>query len=258
MSMLEVRNLTMRFGSLAANSDVSFTVEEGTIVGLLGPNGAGKTTLFNCIAGLLRPASGQVLFRGRDITRLPAYRVARLGVARTFQVVHPLNDMTVLDNVMVGAFLHHAGARQALAVAETCIERCFLQAVRNQPAGALTMGFKKRLEVARALATGPRLLMLDESVAGLTATEVKEMVALICSLRDSGITLLMVEHIMEAIMPIADKLVVLNGGIKIAEDVPRVVSEDERVITAYLGEKFSRRLKAMKEADGHGTHPQGN
>lgn len=257
MSMLEVRNLTMRFGSLVANSDVSFTVEEGTIVGLLGPNGAGKTTLFNCIAGLYRPSSGQILFQGHDITRLPAHKVARLGVARTFQVVRPLKDMTVLDNVMVGSFLRHANPRQALALAEQCIERCFLSPYRDRPAGALTMGNKKRLEVARALATGPKLLMLDESVAGLTATEVKEMVALICSLRDAGITLLMVEHIMEAIMPIADKLVVLNGGIKIAEDIPKVVSEDERVITAYLGEKFSRRLKAMKEAKEHGEHAEG-
>jgi len=249
MPMLEVRNLTMRFGSLAANSDVSFTVEEGTIVGLLGPNGAGKTTLFNCVAGLYRPASGRIIFQGRDITGLPAHRIARLGLARTFQVVRPLKDMSVLDNVMVGSFLRHPDPKQALAAADACIERCFLQAFRDRPAGSLTMGNKKRLEVARALATEPRLLLLDESVAGLTATELKEMVALIRTLREAGITLLMVEHIMEAIMPIADKLVVLNGGVKIAEDVPGAVSEDERVITAYLGEKFSRRLKARREAD---------
>ena len=226
-------------------------------MGLLGPNGAGKTTLFNCIAGLYRPSSGKIVFDGRDITNLPSYKVARLGVARTFQVVRPLKEMTVLDNVLVGSYLRQSHPKKALALAEECIERCFLQPFRNRIAGDLTMGYKKRLEVARALATGPKLLMLDESVAGLTTTEVKEMVALICSLRASGITILMVEHIMEAIMPIADKIVMLNGGIKIAEDAPGVVSEDERVITAYLGEKFSKRLKAMKEAKGNGNHAAG-
>ena len=258
MPMLEVHNLTMRFGNLVANNDVSFSVEQGQIVGLLGPNGAGKTTLFNCVAGLYRPSKGRILFQGHDITHLPSYRIARLGIARTFQVVRPLKEMTVLDNIMVGSYLRHPSPKKALAVAEEVMERCFLTPFRAKPAGDLTMGYKKRLEVARALATGPKLLMLDESVAGLTATEVKEMVALICSLRDSGVTLLMVEHIMEAIMPIADKLVVLNGGVKIAEDRPAVVSEDETVITAYLGEKFSKRLKAMKEAKGDGGHPQGN
>jgi len=257
MALLEVHDLTMKFGSLVANSGVSFSVEAGTIVGLLGPNGAGKTTLFNCVAGLYRPSSGRVVFDGRDITNLPSYKVARHGVARTFQVVRPLKDMTVLDNVLVGSYLRHSSPKKALAVAEECLERCFLRAFRDRIAGDLTMGFKKRLEVARALATGPKLLMLDESVAGLTSTEVKDMVALICSLRESGITILMVEHIMEAIMPIADKIVVLNGGIKIAEDTPGKVSEDERVITAYLGEKFSKRLKAMKEAKENGNHASG-
>jgi branched-chain amino acid transport system ATP-binding protein len=253
MALLEVHNLTMRFGSLVANSDVSFTVEEGTIVGLLGPNGAGKTTLFNCVAGLYRPSSGQILFQGRDITRLPSHKVAGLGIARTFQVVRPLKEMTVLDNIMVGSYLRQASPARARELAEQCLERCFLSEFRDRPAGDLTMGNKKRLEVARALATGPKLLMLDESVAGLTATEVKAMVALIRSLRASGVTILMVEHIMEAIMPIADKIVVLNGGVKIAEDKPAVVSEDERVITAYLGEKFSKRLQAMRGAK-EGAH----
>ncbi|HWQ08323.1 MAG TPA: ABC transporter ATP-binding protein [Holophaga sp.] len=254
MALLEVKNLTMKFGSLVANSDVSFSVEQGTIVGLLGPNGAGKTTLFNCIAGLYRPSGGSVTFDGHDITNFPSFKVARCGIARTFQVVRPLNEMTVLDNVLVGSYLRHRNPKDALRMAEACIERCFLGAFRHRVAGDLTMGYKKRLEVARALATSPKLLMLDESVAGLTSTEVKEMVALICSLKASGITILMVEHIMEAIMPIADKIVVLNGGVKIAEDTPAVVSEDEQVITAYLGEKFSKRLKAMKEAKDRGAH----
>ncbi|HNX32203.1 MAG TPA: ABC transporter ATP-binding protein [Holophaga sp.] len=251
MPLLDVQNLTMRFGSLLANCEVSFSVEPGTIVGLIGPNGAGKTTLFNCVAGLYKPSGGRILFDGRDVTGLPSHRIARLGVARTFQVVRPLKEMTVLDNVLVGSYLRHRNPRKALAVAEECIERCFMKAWRDKPAGDLTMGNKKRLEVARALATNPKLLLLDESVAGLTSTEVREMVTLIRAIQDSGITILMVEHIMEAIMPIADKIVVLNGGVKIAEAPPGVVVEDERVITAYLGEKFSQRLKARREANGN-------
>lgn len=257
MPLLDVRNLTMRFGSLVANNDVSFSVEEGTIVGLIGPNGAGKTTLFNCVAGLYRPSSGRIIFGDHDITRLPSYRIARLGVARTFQVVRPLKEMTVLDNVLVGSYLRHRNPQKALSMAEACIDRCFLGPLRNKAAGDLTMGNKKRLEVARALATGPRLLLLDESVAGLTSTEVKEMVKLIQALKESGVTILMVEHIMEAIMPIADKIVVLNGGVKIAEDAPRTIVEDERVITAYLGEKYSRRIKEKREARDDGHHAPG-
>lgn len=247
MALLEVRNLTMKFGSLVANSDVSFDVEAGTIVGLIGPNGAGKTTLFNCVAGLYKPSEGQISFDGLDITNLPAYRISRLGMARTFQVVRPLKEMTVLENILVGAYLREADPEKALEIAETCLKTCFLEQLRERPAGGLTIGNKKRLEVARALATKPKMLLLDEAVAGLTSTEVRHMVELIKGLRQSGITILMVEHIMEAIMPIADKIVVLDSGIKIAEDRPQVVVEDENVIKAYFGEKFSKRLKAMKD-----------
>lgn len=247
MALLEVQNLTMKFGSLVANSDVSFDVEAGTIVGLIGPNGAGKTTLFNCVAGLYKPSEGRISFDGLDITSLPAYRISRLGMARTFQVVRPLKEMTVLENILVGAYLREADPEKALEIAETCLKTCFLEQLRERPAGGLTIGNKKRLEVARALATKPKLLLLDEAVAGLTSTEVRHMVELIKGLRQSGITILMVEHIMEAIMPIADKIVVLDSGIKIAEDRPQVVVEDENVIKAYFGEKFSKRLKAMKD-----------
>jgi branched-chain amino acid transport system ATP-binding protein len=246
--LLEVRNLTMKFGELVAVSDVSFAVEPGTIVGLIGPNGAGKTTLFNCVAGLYQPTSGTVRFDGHDVTGVRPHRIAKLGLARTFQVVRPLKEMTVLENVQVGAYLRHASPREALASAEACLERCFLGAWRDRLAGDLTMGGKKRLEVARALATEPKLLLLDESVAGLTSKEVKDMVALIRSLRDGGVTILMVEHIMEALMPIADQVVVLSGGVKIAQGPPAVVTADERVISAYLGPKFTKRLRAMSEA----------
>ena len=232
----------MKFGSLAANRDVSFSVEEGQIVGLIGPNGSGKTTLFNCVSGLYKPTSGRVTFAGKDITGLPMHSIARMGLARTFQVVRPLNEMTVLENVLVGAYLRNSDERKAREVAESCIERCFLGEWRNRPAGAMTIGNKKRLEVARALATSPKLVLLDEAVAGLTSTEVNEMVELIVGLKRDGKTILMVEHIMEAIMPISDKVVVLNGGVKIAEGPPREISRNAEVMTAYLGEKFSKRL----------------
>lgn len=247
MALLEVKDLTMKFGSLVANSDVSFDVEQGKIVGLIGPNGAGKTTLFNCIAGLYKPASGQVVFDGQDITGFPSWKVARLGVARTFQVVRPLKEMTVFENILVGAYMRHASPEVAHEVAERCMDLCFLRELRNRVSGGMTIGNKKRLEVARALATEPKLLLLDEAVAGLTSTEVKEMVEVILRLREEGITILMVEHIMEAIMPIADKIVVLNSGIKICEDCPAVVVNDPVVITAYFGEKYSKRLQEARE-----------
>ncbi len=246
MALLKVENLTMQFGSLVANQDVCFEMEPGTIVGLIGPNGAGKTTLFNCISGLYHPSSGKITFDSQDITHAPAYQVARLGAVRTFQVVHPLKDMTVLDNVLVGAFLRHRRPAEAQAVARQCIEACHLASERDKPAGELTIGGKKRLEMARALATSPKLLMLDEAMAGLTSTEIKASVELIRRIRDRGITLLVVEHIMEAIMPIADKMVVLDGGIKIAEGPPEEIVKDPRVITAYFGEKFARRMNQAK------------
>lgn len=249
MALLEVRNITMKFGSLVANNDVSFDVEQGSIVGLIGPNGAGKTTLFNCISGYYKPTSGKLVFDGTDVTSFPAHQVARLGAVRTFQVVHPLKEMTVLDNVLVGAFMRERDPEKALEIAEKSLALCHLQAFRDRLSGGLPIGHKKRLEMARALATGPKLLMLDEAMAGLTSTEVKESVEIIRELKDEGITLLIVEHIMEAIMPIADKIVVLDGGIKIAEGPPREVINDEQVITAYLGAKFSARLKASREGE---------
>lgn len=248
MALLEVKNITMQFGSLLANSDVTFDVEKGSIVGLIGPNGAGKTTLFNCIAGMYKPTSGQIILRGEDVTNLPSYKMARLGVARTFQVVRPLKEMSVIDNILVGAYMKESDTAKALEVAERCMDLCFLSEHRNKRAGGLTIGNKKRLEVARALATHPELLLLDEAIAGLTAGEVKDMVDVIVRLRNDGVTILMVEHIMEAIMPIADKIVVLAHGKKIAEGTPKQVIEDPVVITAYFGEKFSKRVKGQEAA----------
>lgn len=247
MAMLEVRNLTMKFGSLLANSDVSFDVEQGSIVGLIGPNGAGKTTLFNCVAGLYKPTSGKIYFKGEDVTDLPPYKMARLGVARTFQVVRPLKEMSVFENILVGAYMRTGESAKASAVAERCMELCFLSEHRDKLAGGLTIGNKKRLEVARALATEPELILLDEAVAGLTSSEVKEMVEVIVRLKENGLTVLMVEHIMEAIMPIADKIVVLASGQKIAEGKPADIVHDPVVTAAYFGEKFSKRLRGEGE-----------
>ena len=252
MALLEVRDVTKKFGELVACDRVSFTVEAGAIVGLIGPNGAGKTTLFNCISGLFPVSSGKIVFDGREITGLPSYRIARMGAVRTFQVVRPLKDMTVFDNVMVGAFLQGAGTAKARAAAEHSIRICGLAEFAGKASGDLPIGVKKRLELARALATRPRLLMLDEVMAGLTSTEVNTALELIRTIRKEGITLLIVEHIMEAIMPIADRVVVLDGGVKLAEGPPAEIIHDERVITAYLGEKFSRRMQARKEGGANG------
>lgn len=247
MALLAVQNVTMKFGELVANRQVSFIVEAGSIVGLIGPNGAGKTTLFNCISGLCRPTGGRIFFNGEDITGCKPYLIAAKGAVRTFQVVRPLKDMTVFDNVLVGAFLKCSDNRHAFAKAEECIRLCSLESVQGKPAGELSIGGKKRLEMARALATSPQLLMLDEVMAGLTSTEVKESVEVIRKLGQTGLTLMVVEHVMEAIMSIADKIVVLDGGVKIAEDTPGQIINDERVIEAYLGAKYSQRYKKRKE-----------
>ena len=252
MALLEVQDVTKKFGELVANDRVSFTVEAGAIVGLIGPNGAGKTTLFNCVSGLYPVTSGKIFFDGREITGLPSYRIARMGAVRTFQVVRPLKEMSVFDNVLVGAFLQGAGSAQARETAEHSIRVCGLAEFADKASGDLPIGVKKRLELARALATRPKLLMLDEVMAGLTSTEVKTALDLIRTIRKEGITLLIVEHIMEAIMPIADKVVVLDGGIKLAEGAPADIIHDERVITAYLGEKFSRRMQTRKEGGANG------
>ena len=246
MALLDVQGITMKFGSLVANNDVSFTVDQGEIVGLIGPNGSGKTTLFNCVSGLYKPTAGRVVFDGAEVTGMPMHKIAAMGLTRTFQVVRPLKEMTVLENIMVGAYLHNSDKDKAREVAEGCLKLCYLEEWRDRPAGAMTIGNKKRLEVARALATSPKMILLDEAVAGLTSTEVNEMVALIKNLQKNGMTILMVEHIMEAIMPISSKIVVLNSGMKIAEGAPEEVTNDERVITAYLGEKFAKRLAESK------------
>jgi len=236
--ILKVVNLTKRFGGLTANSQVNLTAGEGEILGLLGPNGAGKTTLFNCIAGYYRADEGSVTFRGEDITSQSPEDICRSGIARTFQLVKVFNGMTVLENVMCGAFLRSYRVRKARSKAQEVIDFLELSDKVHIPAENLTLPDKKRLELARALALDPRLIMLDEVMAGLTTAEIGKAVETLSRICDMGITLVVVEHVMEAIMPIAHKVVVLDNGEKIAEGTPDVISSDPRVIKAYLGEKY--------------------
>ncbi len=236
--LLEVQGVTKRFGGLLANDDVSFTVDDGEIVSIIGPNGAGKSTLFNCITGFYRPNAGRVLYRGKDITHLSADRICKLGIARTFQIVQIISDMTVLENVMTGAFLRSARNGAARAKAEEILRFTGLHEKRNAAATALTIADKKRLEVSMALATQPKLLMLDEAMAGLTPFELKEMMALIRKVRENGITLVIVEHVMEAVMELSDRVIVITSGKKIVEGPPSEVVVNKEVIQAYLGERY--------------------
>ena len=236
--ILEVREITKKFGNLVANENVSFTIGEREIVSLIGPNGAGKTTLFNSISGFYPPTSGSVFFEGKDITGLPSYEVCRLGLTRTFQIVQTLKEMTVEENVMTGAFLHTRSTRAARASAGEILEMVGMSGKRDILGGSLTIVDKKRLEIARALATKPKLLMLDECMAGLNQTEIKDVMNLCLKLRENGLSLLIVEHIMEAIMPISDRIVVLNAGKKIAEGVPKEIADNDEVIKADLGDRY--------------------
>jgi len=236
--ILEVRGVTKRFAGLVANDDVSFSVGEGEIVSIIGPNGAGKSTLFACVTGFHRPNAGQVLWRGRDITGFPADRVCRMGIARTFQIVQVIGDMTVLENVMTGAFLRSPRRAAARRRAEEVLAVTGLVDRHDFLGTSLTIADKKRLEVAMALATAPRLLMLDESMAGLTPVELQQIIALLREVRRRGVTLVIVEHVMEAVMQLSDRVIVLNSGRKLAEGTPREVVADPRVVQAYLGERY--------------------
>jgi len=234
MALLEVSNLTKRFGGLVANDRITLEINEGEIVGLIGPNGAGKTTLFNCIAGYYRPDEGSVRF----MAGLPPEKVCKEGIARTFQLVKIFKDMTVLENVMVGALCRARDVAEAREEAMRVLEFVGEADKKDVPAGSLTIAHKKRIELARALATKPKLLMLDEAMAGLNPAEISEAVDLVRRIRDRGITVFLVEHVMSAIMPISDRIIVLDYGRKIAEGLPEEIATNEEVIKAYLGERY--------------------
>lgn len=243
--LLSVQGVTKRFGGLQALTRVTFDLPEGQILGLIGPNGAGKTTLFNVINGVYTPEEGRIIFRGEDITGRKPYEVARRGLARTHQVVRPLNQLTVRENVMVGACFgrENQSLQRAAEIADSVLELVGLKERAHQLAGSLNIAQKKRLEMARALASRPYLLLLDEVLAGLNPSEVESMLETIRKIRDQGITIIMIEHLMHAIMKISERIIVLDYGEQIAEGTPQEISNHPRVIEAYLGDpKLAQRL----------------
>jgi branched-chain amino acid transport system ATP-binding protein len=238
MNLLQARGLAKRFGGVHAVAGLDLTIADGDVVGLIGPNGAGKTTVFNLLSGFLVPDGGDIRFRGRSIVGLAPHAICQLGLARTFQIVRPFPRLSVLDNVMVGALARHPGAGPARAVARGIIERLGLGAKAAHPAAGLTLAERKRLELARALATEPALLLLDEVMAGLNATEIAGLVALIGEIHRGGVSILLIEHNMRAVMTLSQRIVVLNFGERVAEGPPAAIANHPRVIEAYLGEEY--------------------
>ncbi len=239
MPLLEVRNVSKRFGGVNANIEISFDVAEGEILGLLGPNGAGKTSLFNSISGEVTPDTGEILLDGARISGLGPVSCAGLGVARTFQVVRSFDTMTVRENVMVGAFSRTASPRAAMQAADETMTFCGLSARADRPAWSLSPPEKRRLEVARALATKPRVLLLDEMLTGLTPTEAAEGVQLVRDVQARGVTIIMVEHVMEVVLPLVTRAVVLNLGRVLTIGSPAEIVRNPEVIRAYLGDRYA-------------------
>jgi branched-chain amino acid transport system ATP-binding protein len=244
-AILEIKGLAKRFGGLQAVGDVSFTAARGAITALIGPNGAGKTTLFALISGFIRPDAGSVLFDGRDISGVPAHRVCHLGLTRTFQIVQPFAGLTVRENIAIGAHRTRRGRREALAAAEQVAARIGMDRLLDRQADELTISGRKRLELARALATEPTLILLDEVLAGLNPTEIEEILPVIRTIRDGGVSVLMIEHVMAAVMKLSDEVHVLAQGRLIAGGRPAEVAADPAVIEAYLGHGAAARMAGM-------------
>jgi len=241
--ILRVENVSRRFGGLLALDRAAFTADEGQIVALVGPNGAGKTTLFAIITGFLKPTEGRVFYQGAEITGEPPHLLARRGVARTFQIAQPFTGLTVRENIAVGSHLSRPSRAAALAAAEEVAKAVGLSAMLDQPAASLTVAGRKRLELARALAIEPKLLLLDEVLAGLNPSELRDMVPVIQAIRARGITIVMIEHVMQAVMSLAEQVFVLAEGRMIAMGPPQAIAADARVIEAYLGHGAAERMR---------------
>ena len=238
MKILEVSDLVMKFGGLTAVDKLNLSIDQGEILGLIGPNGAGKSTAFNCIAGVYPPSEGQIRFNGEIINHQKPWNLCKKGLARTFQIVKPFATKTVLYNVMVGAFATTSNTSEAEEKALNILKTLHFENKKDTRSSSLTIADRKRLEIARAIATEPRLLLLDEVMAGLRPAEVDEMVEIIQQLRLTGITIFVIEHIMRAIMALSDRIVVIHFGKKIAQGTPREVASNENVIKAYLGDEY--------------------
>jgi branched-chain amino acid transport system ATP-binding protein len=242
--LLRVDAVSKRFGGLRALDRASFTAVAGRITALIGPNGAGKTTLFAIISGFLPPGEGRIVYDGADIAGLPPHRLARRGIARTFQIVQPFVGLTVRENIAIGAHLSRPARADALAAAGEVARMVGLGGLVERPAASLTVAGRKRLELARALATQPRLLLLDEVLAGLNPSEIRDMVPVISGIRDRGVTIVMIEHVMQAVMSLAEDVFVLSEGCMIAQGTPQAIAADPRVVEAYLGHGAASRMAA--------------
>ena len=249
--LLRVEHVSKRFGGLLAVDRASFTAEAGRITALIGPNGAGKTTLFSIISGFLRPSEGSIVYDGASIAGEPPHRLARRGIARTFQIVQPFAGLTVRENVAVGAHLSRPARADALAAAGEVARAIGLGELLDRPAASLTVAGRKRLELARALAIEPRLLLLDEVLAGLNPSEIRDMLPVIRNIRDRGITIVMIEHVMQAVMSLAEQVFVLSEGRIIAEGSPQAIAEHPRVVEAYLGHGAAARMTGTAKGVTH-------